>query len=202
MHDIYEAIEKLTTVLSLRLDNAVRKRGWAAKPETARFEVDAPGRAIYPLNIGITMPLGQRVNFQPDEKPTANPPGWKIQIKRSDGVLRQSWSDGLHVRPVDNGYQLFVRDELLTESRFNKILDELSTTGLSGHALAICKAFTSRFGAVSAEVYEILFSSQYFDQLELMHEAVLTGASQLDVETALGRLCQWPPPEAALPEEP
>jgi hypothetical protein len=195
MRDIYEAIEKLTTVLSLRIDNAVRKRGWAAKPEISRIEVKSPSRLIYPLCIGLSMPLGQRVSFLPAEKPSEDQQSWAIQIQRSDGVIRHSWSDGLLVRKVDNGYQLFIRDEIMDENLFKKLLDELSSTGLSGHALVICKAYTSRFGSVSAAVYEILFSSQYFDQLEAMHEAVLTGASQLDVESELVRLRKWPTAE-------
>ncbi len=195
MQDIYEAIEKLTVILSLRIDNAVRKRGWAAKPEVSRFEVTGPSRAIYPLRIGLSMPLGQQVSFLPEEKPSEDQQSWQINIQRSDGVSRHSWSDGFSVRKVDTGYQIFVRDELLDEPRFKKILDEMSATGLSGHALTICKAYISRFGAMSAAVYEILFAAQYMDQLELMHEAVLTGASQLDVESELTRLGKWQPAE-------
>ena len=195
MQDIYEAIEKLTVVLSLRIDNAVRKRGWAAKPEISRLEVTGPSRAMYPLRIGLSLPLGQRVSFFPAENPAADHASWPIHIQRSDGVNRLIWSDGLQVRKVENGYQLFIRNEVLDETLFKKLLDELSTTGLSGHALTICKAYTSRFGSVSAAVYEVLFSSQYVEQLEQMHEAVLTGASQLDVETELNRLRSWPPPE-------
>lgn len=193
MRDIYEAIEKLTTVLSLRIENAVRKRGWAGKPATERFEVNGPDRQVYPLRISLSMPLGPRVSFSPEDGPSADQSSWKIQIRRNDGVTRRSWSDGLQVRKVDSGYQIFVRDKLFSEPQFKQILDELSTAGLSGHALTICKAYTSRFGAVPAEVYEILMTSQYVNQLKMMHEAVLTEASQLDVETELGRLCKWPP---------
>jgi hypothetical protein len=195
MRDIYEAIEKLTVVLSLRIENAVRKRGWAGKPVTERFEVNGPDRVIYPLRISLSMPLGPRVSFLPDEAPDAEQASWKIQIRRNDGVTRLIWADGLHVRKVDAGYQIFLRNQLLSEPQFKQLLDELASAGLSGHALTICKAYTSRFGAVPAEIYEILFSSQYFDQLELMHEAVLTGASELDVGTELGRLVKWPPTE-------
>ena len=51
-----------------------------------------------------------------------------------------------------------------------------------------------------AEVYELLFSAQHLEQLELMHEAVLTGVSQLDVETELGRLSKWQPNASEAPE--
>lgn len=193
MRDIYEAIEKLTVVLALRIENAVRKRGWAGKAVLERFDVPAPGRLAYPTKIALPLPLGSRVTFLPAEAPSDDKSSWKIQVKRSDGVTRQSWADGLHVRQVDGGYQIFVRDEVLSEAQFKQILDELSATGLSGHAATICKAYLSRFGAASAEIYEILFSAQYVEQLELMHEAVLTGASQLEVEGELARLCKWTP---------
>jgi hypothetical protein len=193
MRDIYEAIEKLTVVLALRIENAVRKRGWANKPVLERFDVAAPGRLAYPTRIALPLPLGNRVTFSPAEAPSDDKSSWKIQLKRSDGVTRHSWSDGLHVRQVDGGYQMFVRDEVLSEVQFKQILDELSATGLTGHAATICKAYVSRFGAASADVYEVLFSAQYVEQLELMHEAVLTGASQMEVEAELARLDKWKP---------
>jgi hypothetical protein len=191
--DIYEAVEKLSTVLLLRIENAVRKRGWAGKPHTEHFEVDAPGRQIHPVRISLAMPLGHVVSWLPDEAPGEDQASWRIQIRRSDGVNRMSWSDGLHVRKVDTGYQIFVRDKVLSEVLFNRVLDELAGTGLSGHAHAISKAYASRFGGVPAAVYEVLFSAQHVEQLELMHEAVLIGASELDVETELGRLTKWSP---------
>jgi len=193
MRDIYEAIEKLTVVLGLRIENAVRKRGWASKPVLERFDVPGPGRLAYPTRIALPLPLGNRVSFFPADAPSDDKSSWKITVKRSDGVTRQSWADGLHVRQVDGGYQMFVRDEVMSETQFKQILDELSATGLSGHAATICKAYTSRFGAATADVFEVLFSAQYVEQLEQMHEAVLTGASQLEVEAELARLSKWKP---------
>jgi hypothetical protein len=195
MQDIYEAIEKLTMVLSLRIDNAVRKRGWAAKPEISRLEVTGPTRKLYPLCIGLPMPLGQQVSFLPEEKPSEDQSSWAISIQRSDGVNRQIWSDGIKIRKVDNGYQLFIRNEIMDETLFKRLIDELSSAGLSGHALTICKAYTSRFGTVSPAVYEVLFSAQHVEQLEAMHEAVLTGISQIEVERELNNLLKWPPTE-------
>jgi len=191
MRDIYEAIEKLSVVLSLRIENAVRKRGWAGKPNIERFEVAAPDRSVYPARVSLQLPLGSRAVFAPDENPSADQTTWSIQVRRSDGILRASWASGFQVRKTEGGYQLFARDELLSEPLFKQILDELAGSGLTGHALTISKAYASRFGMVPAAVYEVLYSAQYVEQLELMHEAVLTGASQLEVESELGRLCKW-----------
>ena len=197
MRDLFEAIEKLTVVLALRLENAVRKRGWAGKPICERFEADGPGRTIYPQRIDLPLPRGNRVLFLPDAAPTEGQTSWRIQVKRNDGVVRRSWKDGLSVRPVDGGYQLFLRDEVLSEPVFKQLLDELAESGLSGHALMIAKAYTSRFASVPAEVYEDLLAAQYVEQLEQMHEAVLTGASQLDVQTELARLSRFKPENSA-----
>jgi len=193
MRDIFEAIEKLTVVLALRLENAVRKRGWAGKPVNGRFEANAPDRTVYPQRVELPLPRGQRALFQPDAEPAADGQSWRIQIRRNDGVIRHSWKDGLHVRPVDGGYQIYLRDQLLGEPVFKQLLDELADSALSGHALTIAKAYTSRFGAVPAEVFEVLLCAQYVEQLEQMHEAVLTGASQLDVQTELARLSHFKP---------
>lgn len=193
MRDIFEAIEKLSVVLGLRLENAVRKRGWAGKPVNQRVEAAGPDRSIYVQRIEVALPRGTRALFVPDPAPSADGTSWGIQIRRSDSVVRKSWKDGLRVRPVDGGYQLFLRDEPLAEPLFRQILDELAESGLSGHALTIAKAYTSRFGAVPAEVYEVLLSAQYVEQLDLMHEAVLTLASPLDVQTELARLSTFVP---------
>jgi hypothetical protein len=193
MRDVFEAIEKLSVVLGLRLENAVRKRGWAGKPVIGRFEASAPDRTIYPQRIELPLPRGHRALFLPDAEPAADGTSWRIQIKRNDGVVRRSWKDGLHIRPVEGGYQLFLRDEPLGEPVFKQLLDELAESALSGHALTIAKAYSSRFGAVPAEVFEVLLTAQYVEQLEQMHEAVLTGASQLDVQTELARLSSFRP---------
>lgn len=194
MRDIYEAIEKMSFVLSLRINNAVRKRGWAQKAQVDRAVVAAPERTVYPTRINLPLPLGPRVSFLPDDAPSEDKTSWRIAIRRTDSVMRRSWSAGLQVRKGDaDEYQLYCGDELLTESVFNKILDELSGHGLSGQTAAICKAFVSRFGAAPTEVYEILYAASHLEQIERMHEAVLTGASQLEVETELGRLSKWQP---------
>ena len=193
MGDIFEAIEQLSVVLSLRLENTVRKRGWAGKPQTERFEVTGPDRSVYPVRVSLSLPLGNHAVFAPEESPNAEQTSWRIQLRRSDGVIRKSWSDGLRVGigTGDGGYQIYIRDEPLTEPLFRRLLDELAGSGLSGHQLTISKAYASRFGTVPAGVYEVLFSAQHVEQLELMHEAVLTGATQLEVESELGRLCRW-----------
>ncbi len=194
MRDLYEAIEQLSVLLSLRIQNTVRKRGWAGQPKTSRSEVrDPQDRAYYPTQVAISMSLGHVVSFTPADQPSEDGQSWHIKIQRSDGVMRRTYSDGIYVRKVENGYQLFVRTEVLGEAQFKAMFDDLAAGGLSGHSMTIGKAFKSRFGSIPAEVYEILCSAQHLEQLEQMHEAVLTEVTQLDVETALGRLSKWNP---------
>lgn len=190
MRDIYEAVEKLSVVLAMRVANSVRKRGWANKAQTDRFVVAAPDGAAYPTRIVLPLPLGGRVSFTPEPAPAADG-SWKFSIRRTDGVVRHSWADGITLKKGESEYQLFSRDELLSESVFSQMIDELSASGLSGHAAAICRAYIARFGAASADIYEILFLARHMEQLERMHDAVLTGASQLEVESELGRLAKW-----------
>ncbi|MBL9041078.1 MAG: hypothetical protein JNM83_05730 [Myxococcales bacterium] len=200
MSDIFEAIEQLSVLLSLRLQNTVRKRGWAEKPTTTRFEVRGVSRSYYPVRVGLALPLGHKASFVPDETPSEDGQSWTIQVKRSDGVSRRSFANGIQVRKVESGYQLFLREEVLGDSQFKRLVEDLAAGGLSGHAMTIWKAYKSRFGSMPAEVYELLFSAQHLEQLELMHEAVLTGVSQLDVETELGRLSKWQPNAPETPE--
>jgi hypothetical protein len=196
MGDIFEAIEQLSVVLSLRLENTVRKRGWAGRPIVERFEVRGPERSVFPVRIAVTAPLSHSITFVPADQPSEDCQSWAIAVKRSDGVIRRSFSDGLTVRKVENGHQMFVRHEVLSEPKFRQVIEDLAGPSLAGHAVTIAKAFKSRFGSLSADVYEILFTAQHQEQRELMHEAVLTGINQLDVETELGRLSKWQPDDA------
>lgn len=193
MRDIFEAVEKLSIVLGLRIENAMRKRGWAGKPAIGRIEVNSPDGSIYPQHVDLPLPRGNRAIFMPDSEPGEGQATWRIQIKRNDGVVRRRWKDGLTVRKVDSGYQLFLREDLLSEPIFNQLLDELAGAGLSGHALTIAKAYTSRFGTIPADVYDTLISAQYVEQLERMHDAVLTGASEIDVQHAIAILDKFRP---------
>ena len=72
------------------------------------------------------------------------------------------------------------------------MLDELRAHGLSGHTASICRAYIARFGPANAAVYEVLYGARHHEQLEKMHDAVLNGASQLEVEAELARLSKWP----------
>ncbi len=193
MSDIFDAIEQLSVVLSLRIENMVRKRGWAGKPVVERFEVRGRDRGAFPVRITVTAPIGHSITFIPADAPSEDGNSWSISVRRSDGVIRRSFSDGLQVRKVDSGYQMFVRDAVLGDAKFRQLVEDLAGPALAGHAVTIAKAYKSRFGNLSADVYEILFNAQHQEQRELMHEAVLTGVNQLEVETELGRLSKWEP---------
>jgi hypothetical protein len=188
IQDIYQAIDKLSMLLAMRIENSVRKRGWPGRPAKEKNEIAVGDRTTYITSLRVALPLGQSVTFVPEPEPLGGDQGWLIRIRRSDGVVRKSWVDGVRVAAKDGAFHLFSGDRLLTEALLNQILDELSTAGLSGHALMIAKAWVARFGPLPAAIYEVLAGAQDVEQLERMHEVVLTEPTQGAVETKLGKL--------------
>lgn len=188
IQDIYQAIDKLSMLLAMRIENSVRKRGWPGRPAKEKNEIAVGSRTTYLTSLRLALPLGQSVSIAPEPAPLEGDKGWLIRVRRSDGVVRQSWVDGVRVAAKDGVFNLFSGDRLLTEDLLNEILDELSTAGLAGHAQMIAKAWVARFGPLPAAIYEVLAGAKDVEQLERMHEAVLTEPTQGLVETKLGRL--------------
>lgn len=188
MQEIYEAIDQLSMLLAMRVENSVRKRGWPGQPYKERFEVHGGGHTCYPTLLRLALPLGPSAIFVPDPAPAEGGASWLIRIRRTDGVARQSWADGVRVALHEGHHHLMVGDKVLSEALLNQILDELSSAGLSGRQLMISKAWVARFGPLPPAIYELLAGARDIEQLDRMHEAVLTEPAQREVETALARL--------------
>ncbi len=188
MQDIYEAIDKLSMLLAMRIENSVRKRGWPGRPAKEKFSVHHQGHVCYPTTLTLTLPLGQSARFTPEDAPAPDGQGWLIRVRRTDGVTRRLWADGVRVGQHDGQYHLLLGSDVLSEELLNRMLDQMSSAGLSGQQHMIGKAWAARFGPLPAEVYEVLSAARDIEQLDRMHEAVLTEPTQMDVETALGRL--------------
>src|SRR5262245_4711331 len=99
MKDIFEAIEQLSALLSFRIENLARARGWATKPYSWLVS-PTEGKLIIIVATTVFLPEGQAASFTPRAEPNDNN-NWVIDVRRTDAVLRDAWSDGIGV--VKNG---------------------------------------------------------------------------------------------------
>src|SRR5438105_2999162 len=112
MRDLLEAIEQLSTLLAMRIEKAARKRGWACKP-TTRSASPARGRFIHLVSTTLSLPQGQAATFVP--RAEADGETWLVDIRRSDGVMRRSWADGLRVTSAGQTFVLTYYGAVLSD---------------------------------------------------------------------------------------
>ena len=106
MRDIYDAIELYSIVLFGRLRRMANDYGWAIKGygwDQSRGE----RRFVKVHGSILPLPGGGAASFTPRSEPQNDK--WYIDIRRVDGVVHSSWADGVYIRKVGSGYDLYYR---------------------------------------------------------------------------------------------
>lgn len=179
--DIFDATEKLTGVLFLRIANLLRRRGWAAG-EDLRIVTHPVGGTVGLTITTVRLPGGIVGRFAPREQPDPDNKGWTVEIQRADGVQRQTWTDGLSVAAGPDGrFQFFYRNAVLSDDAILGICDELTVPGPSGLAREIHQYWSKRFGPIPVMVSEKV---QLSEDLETLDQFLATILSAADVEEA------------------
>lgn len=185
MRDVFEAIEQLSALLAMRVERVAAKRGWACRSETRVLGV-GPGRQIHLISLTVSLPQSVAASFTPRPAPTGD--GWTIDVRRSDGVLRRGYAEGVQVGTVGGQHQLLLGGAVLEGARVETLLDDLARPGPSGVALWVRKVWAIRFGRMPMEVGEILDRTADADRLDEMHGAVLRALDPQDARVQLERL--------------
>ena len=124
MKDIFEAIEQLSALLSFRIENVARSKGWATKPYSWLVSPEE-GKLVIVVATTLYLPEGLAASFTPRAEPVAGGASWVIDVRRTDAVTRAMWSDGLSVMRNDRKFALWHRQGQLTDDTISQILDEL-----------------------------------------------------------------------------
>jgi hypothetical protein len=126
MRDIYEAVERLSALLSFSVQRVAQAKGWAAKPYS--FMV-APGaeRVVMVVSTSVHLPLFRSAGFVPQREPEDNGKSWTIDVRRTDGVLRPTWAHGLTIRKTDGKFALMHGSVALSDDMLEGLLDDLGT---------------------------------------------------------------------------
>lgn len=182
--DVFEAIQQYSALLSFRLDESCKKRGWAVKP-LSLLVTPQPGRTLQLVSVSVHLPRGDAASFNP--RAQAEPDGkcWLIDVRRSDGVIRKSWAHGLRVALAGRGYLLLCPEQPLSDETLEAMLDELGKPGPSGVALWVRRLWGMRFGPMPLQVTLKLDAIKDVDRLDAIHRAILKADQQKDAEAAV-----------------
>jgi hypothetical protein len=122
--DIYDAMDHFSQRLYVEIRRIASARGFAAHEASAML---VPGRTAdrrYMVSrTNVLFPAGHAASFVPSVAPSRNEQKWTIDIKRSDGVSRAPWNEGLVLK---RSFTLCYRDRPLTEQMLALLLEQVA----------------------------------------------------------------------------
>ena len=124
MRDIYEAAEKQTATLALYVEHLARRRGWGARTLSGML-VEPRLMMIY--GASVLLPYGKAASFIPARAPRTDGDTWTVDIKRSDGVSKPAWNNGIFIKKLNGNYTLSYDTKVLDEPLLINILDAIGT---------------------------------------------------------------------------
>jgi hypothetical protein len=126
MKDIYEAVEKLSASLAFAIERVAGGKGWASKP-FSMMAAPQPNRYIMLVSTSIHLPYYRSASFTPRYEPEPSGKAWGIDIRRTDGVARDTWAGGLSVTRTEGKWTIMYGVITLTDEWLDGLLEELGT---------------------------------------------------------------------------
>jgi hypothetical protein len=124
VRDIYEAAEKHSATMAMYVEHLARRRGWGARTLSGML-VEPRLMMIY--GASVLLPYGRAASFIPARAPRFDGDTWVIDVKRSDGVSRPEWNQGIVIKKVNGDYLLMSGSEPLDEDAINRMLEAIGT---------------------------------------------------------------------------
>ncbi len=184
MKDIFEAIERLSAQLSYRLEHIAKKSSLAV--HFSAYSVSPkPGVLVRIFNTMIHLPKGFAVNFMPRAQPEPDGQSWHIDIRRNDGVARTSFSSGIGVRMLGEGFALTYEGRQLTGDDIHQMLNDLEKPGLSGMALSIARLWSMMYGRMPQHFATRLEAVRDVDLLDRIYDGLVNDAGAELVDALL-----------------
>ena len=123
MRDIYEAAERLTATMAMSVEQLARERGWASRTLSGML---VEPRLMMLYSATVLLPYGRGASFVPARVPRTSDI-WMIDIRRSDGVSRPSWNQGIAIKKVGGSYAMVIGADPLDERTLMSLLDAIGT---------------------------------------------------------------------------
>ncbi len=125
MRDIYEAVERLSALLSFSVQRVAETRGWAARPYSFMVAPHA-NRVVMVVSTSVHLPLFRSAGFVPHREPDEGGYSWTIDVRRTDGVER-TWAGGLVVRKSEGRFVLMQGSVALSDLVLEGLMEDLGT---------------------------------------------------------------------------
>jgi hypothetical protein len=122
VRDIYEAAEKQSATLAMYVEHLARRRGWGARTLSGML---MEPRLMMIYGASVLLPYGRAASFIPARAPRVDGDTWMIDIKRSDGVSRPQWNNGIAIKRVNGAYQMTFGTAVLDEATLWELLEAL-----------------------------------------------------------------------------
>jgi hypothetical protein len=191
MKNIRDEIERLTALLSFRIEHLAKRDGRPAQFSSYAVVV-RPGQLVQLFSTLIHLPRGFAATFMPRSQPESDGT-WRIDIRRNDGVTRESWFDGIVVGSDGNEITLLYKGQPLTMEDLERIVEDLAKPGLSGMALDINRLYRMFFGRMDLSLMDHLDAIRDVDLLDDIYVALLNGKSQRVVDQLILQTEDAPP---------
>lgn len=182
MKDILEAAERLTAFLSFKLEHAAKKDGHAV--HFGGHTVPVNGQPVRLFSTLLHLPKGYAVTFTPRSQPEADG-RWHIDIRRSDGVVRESWIRGFDIAPHEGSFAILYEGQPLNQTALTAMIADLCKPGLSGMTLDIGRVYAMLFGRLDYRLIQQLESIRDVDLLDQIYGALIDQASREAVEALI-----------------
>jgi hypothetical protein len=122
VRDIYEAAERQSATLAMYVEYLAKRRGWGARTLSGML---MEPRMMMIYGASILLPYGTAASFVPARSPRVDGDTWVIDVKRSDGVSRPQWNNGIAVKRINGNYTLAVSNQILDEAGLDQMLEAL-----------------------------------------------------------------------------
>ncbi len=195
MKDIRDEIERLTALLSFRVEHLAKRENRPIHFSSYAVAV-RPGRLVQLFSTLLHLPRGYAATFMPRSQPEADGT-WRIDIRRNDGVTRESWFDGIVVGSDGNELTLLYKGRALQMEDLERIVSDLTKPGLSGMALDINRLYRMFFGRMEQPVMEHLDAIRDVDLLDDVYTALISGKSQRVVDGLIRQTVETTPMASA-----
>lgn len=122
MRDVYEAAERQSATLAMYVEHLAKRRGWSARTLSGML---MEPRLMMIYGASVLLPYGRAASFIPARAPRVDGDTWMIDIKRSDGVSRPQWNNGVAIKRIGGSYVLAVGNERLDQRGLDAILEAI-----------------------------------------------------------------------------
>src|SRR5437763_5197654 len=94
------------------VEHLARRRGWGARTLSGML---MEPRLMMIYGASVLLPYGRAASFIPARAPRVDGDTWVVDVKRSDGVSRPEWNQGILIRKLNGSYALAMGNQILDE---------------------------------------------------------------------------------------